>query len=235
MSLQNIAEVLKNEGKFLLFQPVNIDIERTGNWYLAFGVVAAWLAGIGRYWDNPRAQLWQTLGLGSVVYIFILALILWLLLWPLRPNNWSYKRVLIFIGMTAPLGILYAVPVEKFFTLKTAQLINVWFLAVVSVWRVTLLFLYLKRKSGLNALAVTISTFLPLVLIVSSLAFLNLEHVIFRIMAGLAEDERSANDAAYMVLVVITFLSFYVSPVLLLSYSWLVWFRRKQRKAMASS
>jgi hypothetical protein len=40
---------------------------RLGRLYLAIGLVAACLAGIGRYWDNPRAHLWQHLGMGSVI------------------------------------------------------------------------------------------------------------------------------------------------------------------------
>ena len=63
-----------------------------------------------------------------------------------------------------------------------------------------------------------IALLLPLVLIVASLAMLNLEHVIFKIMAGLQEHERSENDAAYGVLVVITFFSVYAFPVFLILY-----------------
>jgi len=57
--------------------------------YLAFGLVCTWLAGVGRYWDSPRAELWQHLGLGSVAYVFVLATIIWVLLMPLRPARWS--------------------------------------------------------------------------------------------------------------------------------------------------
>ena len=42
------------------------DLKRLGNHYLFLGVVTAWLIGIGRYWDNPRADWWQYAGLGSV-------------------------------------------------------------------------------------------------------------------------------------------------------------------------
>src|SRR3712207_7552248 len=45
---------------------------------LAFGLACTWLVGVGRYWDNPRASLLQHLGVGSVVYVFALALLLWL-------------------------------------------------------------------------------------------------------------------------------------------------------------
>ncbi|MCU7869281.1 MAG: hypothetical protein KZQ98_12210 [Candidatus Thiodiazotropha sp. (ex Lucinoma borealis)] len=224
---EKIREVLITEVKFLAFRPVKPDLMHLGNYYLALGIVTAWLAGVGRYWDNPRAELWQYLGLGSLAYIFVLAMILWALIKPLQPENWSYKSVLIFVGMTSPPAILYAIPVERYFTLETSQILNVWFLAIVAIWRVILLFKYLIRSTNLSGFAVFVAAVLPLVIIVSSLAMLNLEHVVFRIMAGLTENEKSANDAAYGILMLITYLSFLASPVLLVSYIAIIIKRRK--------
>lgn len=224
-----IHEVLVTELKFLALKPVRPDLARYGNYYLVLGLSTAWLAGIGRYWDNPRADIWQYAGLGSLAYVFILSLVLWLLIKPLRPENWSYKSVLIFVGMTSPPAILYAIPVEKLFTLETAQIINVWFLAVVAIWRVILLFLYLNRSAKLSGFTVIVAALLPLVIIVSLLTMLNLEHVVFRIMAGLTEGEKSANDAAYTILVLITYFSVLASPFLLVSYLVIAYQRWKSR------
>ncbi len=230
MSVANdLAEVLRTEARLLAFRPVKPDMARLGRHYLALGFFFTWLAGVGRYWDNPRAEIWQTLGLGSVAYVLVLAALLWLIVLPLGPRNWSYRGVLTFVTLTSPPALLYAIPVERFFSLQAAQTINVWFLAVVALWRVVLLFLYLKRSAGLNAVATTVAGLLPLVLIVAALAALNLEHVVFRIMGGLAEDERSANDAAYLVLLVITSLSVYLTPILLITYGWLSWFKWRER------
>src|SRR5512134_2839207 len=113
--------------------------------YLAFGLLFTWLAGVGRYWDNPRALAWQQLGLGSLAYVFCLAFVLWVLLLPLRPKLWSYKNVLIFITLTAPPAVLYAIPVERFMSLAAAQAANAWFLGVVATWRVALLFWFLRQ------------------------------------------------------------------------------------------
>ncbi|HWN11147.1 MAG TPA: hypothetical protein VNO50_18050 [Pyrinomonadaceae bacterium] len=55
--------------------------------HLAFGIACTWLVGIGRWWDDPGAHLLQHLGIGSIVYIFLLALLLWLIVWPLKPQN----------------------------------------------------------------------------------------------------------------------------------------------------
>ena len=228
--IQKISAVIRTEVKFLSFQSVKLDMKNLANYYLAFGILTAWIVGIGRYWDNPRADVWQYLGLGSVAYIFILALILWLLIMPLKPENWSYKAVLIFVGMTSLPGILYAIPVEKFFPMETASLLNVLFLAFVATWRVILLFLYMIRSAKLSGLSVFVASVLPLTIIVSALAVLNLEHVVFRIMAGIAEDERSANDAAYTILLVITYFSYIASPVLLLTYIVMIFKRRKYFK-----
>ena len=118
--------------------------------HLAFGVFCTWLVGMGRYWDNPRVGLLQHLGVGSVVYIFILSLFLWLIAWPLRPRNWSYFRVLTFVSLVSPPAVLYAIPVEKFAGIETANWINVWFLAIVAIWRVALLFSFLKRLGELG-------------------------------------------------------------------------------------
>ena len=223
------AEISKTAVLFLFFFKVRPDLKRLGNHYLVFGLFVTWLAGVGRYWDNPRADAWQTWGLGSLAYVVVLAMLLWLLLLPLKPANWRFKNVLIFVGMTAPPGLLYAIPVERYFSLETSQSINVWFLAVVAAWRVALLIVYLIRSAGLRGYTVFVAAFLPLILIVSSLAMLNLEHVIFRVMAGLEPDERTANDAAYMYLLFLTWISFLLSPVLFISYLCLIWLRRKGR------
>lgn len=72
------------------------------------GLAATWVVGMGRYWDDPRAVLLQHLGLGSIAYVFVMALLLWLVIWPLGAARWSYKRVLTFVALVAPLGLLNA-------------------------------------------------------------------------------------------------------------------------------
>ena len=226
--MQNTTEVLVTVGRFLTFRSVRPDLTRLGAHYVAFAILSAWLAGIGRYWDNPRAELWQFLGLGSVAYLFVLSVILWLLIMPLRPANWSFKSILVFVGMTSPLAFLYAIPVERFMTLRDSQSVNVWFLAIVATWRVVLLFLYFKRSARFRRLPALVATLLPLAIIVSCLTVLNLEHVVFRIMGGLTADERSSNDAAYAILWLLSSLSLLASPVLLITYIAMIASRRNQ-------
>lgn len=195
--------------------------------FLTFGLVFTWLAGVGRYWDNPRAYLWQHLGLGSVAYVFSLALILWLLLLPLKPKLWSYRNVLVFVTLTSPPAVLYAIPVERFMSLAAAQAANAWFLGVVATWRVALLIWFLRRLAGLSGVTVVVATLLPLSLIIVALAAFNLEHVVFELMAGIRPEQRSPNDTAYGIVTVLAFFSIIAAPVLLVAYGYLAYRARK--------
>jgi hypothetical protein len=220
--MATLRHIIITELKFLAFLPVKIDFAKHGKHFFALGFLSTWVAGVGRYWDHESAYWWQYLGLGSVVYIFVLGFVLWLITLPLGPKNWNYGRVVTFVGMTSPPAVLYAIPVEKYFTLDTAQSINAWFLAVVALWRMVLLVLFLKRAAALSVLKIIVATLLPVTLIVTTLTSLNLEHVVFRIMGGLAEREETGNDSAYIVLIIITYLSVLVSPFLLVTYLTLI-------------
>ncbi len=186
--------------------------------FLIFGLAFTWLAGIGRYWDNPKAHLWQTLGLGSVAYVFVLALIVWVLLVPLKPKHWSYRNVLLFVTLTAPPAVLYAIPVEQFLSAEAARTANAWFLIVVATWRVALFSVFLRQVAGLSWAMVVVATLLPLVIIIMALSILNLEHVVFSLMSGIREEDRSPNDAAYGIVFLLSLFSFMAAPVLLIAY-----------------
>ncbi len=221
--LRDLREVVLTNLCVLAFREAVPDLRRLGGLYLAFGLFCTWLAGVGRYWDNERADVWQYLGLGSVAYVFAMSAVIWLLLYPLKPRHWNYRNVLIFVCMTAPPALLYAIPVERFMTLQSAQTVNVWFLAVVAGWRVALLFRFLKRSAGLFGGELIVSSLLPITLIVTALTFLNLEHVVFNIMSGIAPAQQTANDASYGVLILITAGSAMLLPFLAIGYLVLVW------------
>lgn len=212
------ANILIDEWRFLTFRPMGTGVRENFWAYLAFGLAATWVAGLGRYWDNPRAELWQTLGLGSLAYVFVLSAVLWAIVWPLKPANWSYRNVLLFVTLTAPPAILYAIPVERFMSLEAARAANVWFLAIVAVWRVALYGRFLSSTARLPMLAATVATLLPLALIVTALTVLNLEHAVFEIMAGIDPDEGTSKDAAYQVVFILSALSFVGAPIVFLIY-----------------
>jgi hypothetical protein len=217
-----ISTLLSDELRLLTFRPVGSAIHTRWKAYLAFGFLTTWLAGMGRYWDNPKAEIWQRLGLGSVAYVFVLAMIVWLLLAPLRPKNWTYRNVLLFITLTAPPAFLYAIPVEMFLSPEGARAANAWLLAVVAAWRVALFAVFLRRAAGLNRIATLVATLLPLAIIVLVLAILNLEHVVFDLMSGTPPEARSSHDAAYQVVLMLALLSYVSAPLLLVAYAVLV-------------
>ena len=217
-----IKTLLHDEWRFLTFRPMSQAIRTHWQVYLVFGLLFTWLAGIGRYWDNPRAELWQYLGLGSVAYVFVLALFVWGLLAPLRPKNWSYRNVLLFITLTAPPAVLYAIPVERFMTLNNARAANVWFLGLVAMWRVALLIVFLRRTAGLSDGATAVAALLPISAIVLALSLLNLEHVVFNLMGGLRDRDASGNDSAYLIVSFLSIFAFLAAPVLAIIYLVLV-------------
>lgn len=214
--------------RVLTFRTPSAAISQHWQAFLTFGLLVTWLAGIGRYWDNPRAYLWQYLGLGSVAYVFCLAFLLWLLLLPLKPKLWSYRNVLVFVTLTSPPALLYAIPVEQFMSLSAAQSMNAWFLAVVAIWRVALLIWFLRSFAGLSGDVIVVATTLPLVLIVVALASLNLEHVMFNIMGGLRPEERSPNDVSYGIVTMLALLAVVAFPFLLAAYAWLAYCARRR-------
>jgi hypothetical protein len=191
--------------------------------HLAAGVVCTWIVGIGRWWDDPRANLLQHLGIGSVIYIFILSLLLWLVIRPLKPQGWSYRHVLTFVSLTSPPAILYAIPVERFTTLENARTLNVWFLAAVAAWRVALLVFYLSRHARLSPFSIAVAALLPITFIIVTLTVLNLERAVFDLMGGL-RGGGTANDSAYGILVGLSVLSMILFIQLLICYIFLsVW------------
>src|ERR671913_2320544 len=108
------------------------------------GLTGTWIVGIGRYWDDEAASMLQHLGLGSVLYIFLLALFIWLIIKPFLIDQWSYVTVLTFISLTSFPALFYAIPVERIYSIETANTMNVWFLAIVAAWRLCMLYHFLK-------------------------------------------------------------------------------------------
>lgn len=181
-----------------------------------FGLLGTWLVGIGRYWDDPKASILQHLGLGSVVYIFVLALFIWLILLPFKIEKWSYFTVVTFIGLTSFPALLYAIPVEQFMGIDTANTINAWFLAIVAAWRLGLLYSFLKHFTQLGVFNILTVTLMPICLIITGLTILNVHHVVFQLMGGIRNP--SPHDTSYLVLILLTGISSILSIPLVVSY-----------------
>lgn len=210
------GEAARTTLRLLTFRSSREELLNVGWKHLAFGLLCTWVVGMGRYWDNPRVGLLQHAGIGSVVYVFALAMLLWLIVLPLKPKDWSYFRVCTFVALVSPPAALYAIPVEKFFDLDTANAINAWFLALVAAWRVALLVFFLRRLARLHWFATITATLLPLTLITVTLVSLNLEKVVMDLMGGLHEP--SPNDSAYSVLFLLSMLSMVLSVPVAVCY-----------------
>ena len=227
---------LRDEYRLLTFCAPSASIREHSSTYLAFGLFLTWAAGVGRYWDSADATLWQHLGLGSIAYVFFLTLVLRLLVAPLGPKNWTYRNVLLFVALTSPPALLYAVPVEIWLSPSSALAVNSGFLAIVAVWRVALLVVFLKRTAGLRGSTILVATLLPLALIVDGLAFLSLEHVVYETMAGDRDSDGSGGEATHTVVQFICVLSAAMTPVFLAYYVRIAHANRTKRKlGIASS
>lgn len=205
--------------RLLTFRLSREEMLAFNNKHLIAGLIGTWLVGMGRYWDDPGAKLLQHLGLGSVIYVFCLALFVWLILKPYFIAHWNYRAVLTFICLTSFPAILYAIPVERFFALQVATKMNVWFLAIVALWRLSLLFYFLRVFTKLNWGYIFSVALLPVCAIVTALSILNLERAVFNIMGGLHDSDKNANNGAYFVLLVITLFSQIALIPLLFAYA----------------
>lgn len=179
------------------------ELRNLGPGALPFGLAVTLLAGIGRYWDDPGAHLLQHLGLVSVAIAASLAMLLWFLIRPITREPPGFSEVLTYVALTAPPALLYAVPVERWVDLATAQRANAWFLAVVASWRVVLLFRYLRVGLELGWGRTIVVALLPLAAIVAGLTYLNLERAVFQLMAGIRQAGTPA-DQAYFILMLLT-------------------------------
>jgi|SRR5215213_9013436 len=212
----SLIKVISDAFRLLTFRITREEMLGFGWAHFAFGLICAWIVGVGRYWDNPGVGFWQHLGVGSLVYIFALSLLLWFVVRPLRPRDWSYFFVVTFVAMAAPPAILHSIPAQMFFGIETANDINAVFLLIVSVWRVALLVFFLKRFAALNVGYILVATLLPVTLIIFALVMLNPEKAVFNMMGGFAE--RTPNDEAFGVLALISFFAMLAFPVLLVAY-----------------
>lgn len=212
--------------KLLTFKLTREEMLEFNNKHLIAGISGTWVVGMGRYWDDPKANLLQHLGLGSVIYIFALAVFIWLILLPFKIEKWNYRIVLTFIALTSFPAIFYAIPVERFFSISTANIMNVWFLLIVALWRLCLLYYFLKHFTRLSLGNIVTVTFMPICLIISVLTILNLHNVVFEVMGGIRNP--SPHDSSYLILMLLTGLSMILAIPLLIAYGIGIYNRQKK-------
>jgi hypothetical protein len=194
------------------------------------GLFMCWIVGMGRYWDDPQASLLQHAGVGSVLYVFMLAGLMWLVVKPIEPQRFSYFNVLTFITLTSPPAALYALPVERWMNLEQANLLNLRVLAVVALWRVALWYSFVVTQGKTTRGVGLVVVGLPLAAIFIALTYLNLSHAVLDIMGGIRDASQTAHDTALKALAMLSVLSLPVS--LLAGFAWLciVLDRRRDRR-----
>jgi len=224
-----MAALFATAFRILTFRATSDELRAMDLRHLVLGLLFTWMVGIGRWWEDPRAGLLQHLGIGSFIYVFALALFLWITLWPMVPPQWSCFNVLTFVTLTSPPGILYAIPVRHSLDLQTGQAVRLGFLAVVAGWRVLLLAFYLGRGAGLSGFKRIVATLFPLTLLVVTLTATNLEKVVFSFMGGIEPEQRSVNDDAYGVLFLLAVLSFWLFLPLFICYVVISWIALKRK------
>lgn len=214
--------------KVLTFKLTRDEMLQFNKTHLLAGLIGTWIVGMGRYWDDSGASLLQHLGFGSVIYIFVLAGFIWLILQPFRVKNWDYFTVLTYIGLTSFPAIFYAIPVERFFSIQTANSINVWFLAIVAIWRLGLLYYFLKHFTMISSGNILTVTLMPICLIISTLTVLNLHRVVFEVMGGVRNP--TPHDSSYLFLTLLTGISMILTLPLLIAYGVGIYISRKKSK-----
>lgn len=219
--------------RLLTFKITRDEILQFSRKHFIAGLIGTWIVGVGRYWDDEGASLLQHLGLGSVIYIFVLAGLVWLIIKPFFVEDWNYFTVLTFISLTSFPAILYAIPVERLVAMNTANLMNVWFLGIVAAWRLALLFYFLKHFARLTSGNLLIVTLMPICLIITVLTMLNLHRVVFNIMGGVRNP--TAHDGAYFVLSILTFFSVLFTPFLLIGYGIGIYQKIRERNKRTNS
>lgn len=202
------------------------------NTHLAIGFVCTWLVGMGRHWDNPRVELPLSLGVGSLAYVFVLALLLFAIGLPFRNSDWTYRRVLTMVVLSSPPAAIYALPVERWMTFEEARLLNLWFLGLVALWRMLIWGKFVWLMCPAQAAGRIAVIFMPVTVIIISLVILNLEKAVVDFMAGLMPPpEGTTADEAYQWLIVVGILSIYfVLPIVGLTYivSWITHLKKKR-------
>lgn len=219
--------------RLLTFRATVEDYESAGRRELIAGLIGCWIVGMGRYWDDPRATALQHTGIGSVVYVFVLAAAMWFIVKPVAPARFDYLRIVGFIAMTSPPAALYAIPVERWMSLESANHVNLWFLGVVASWRVALWMHYLRRRGQLPVWLLICVAVMPLAGIFIALLALNLHHVVFNIMGGIRDADRTSRDAAYHVLLGLSFVS--VPASIVASIGWFVAIVQRARREKEES
>lgn len=224
-----MLNVLRDTARLLTFRLSREEFAAFTPAHLVFGLLCCWLAGIGRFWGTPDLPWTAHLGLGSLVYPWLLALVVAVLIHPLTAwRGVPYLSVVAFIALTGPIAFAYAPLTPEAFGVEGASVLRAGAMSVVSAWRLALLAWFLVHLAGLSWFEAGVVLALLLTGLVSSLVALNLDGAIFNLMRGMAPAQTIADDS-YALLVGLGLLALLALPVTGLSYLSLLWLARTAR------
>ena len=109
---------------------------------LWLGAVLVLAAGLAREYDQEdllRAPWYLAIPFGASTVVAFLVLLVTRQWGEGRPFWREFSRFLGLFWMTAPIGLLYGIPYERFLSPTDAMNANLWTLAVVAAWRVLLM------------------------------------------------------------------------------------------------
>ncbi len=167
-----------------------------------FGFLITWLAGVGRTWDDPDASPLRVTGLGSVGYVVVLAGLITIFALPLSRRRIGYRATLLFVLMTAAPALIYAIPVERWTDMHSAQVLNLNFLLVVASYRVLMFFRFLYSCARMAWFDTVMAGLLPLMLIIVLVTLFGLTGKVLDIMGGLRGDQNAQSMADEIVLMI---------------------------------
>ena len=208
---------LKTIFRILTFRAKREELAQNPLAVLAIAIVITWLVGIGRWWDDPRElPFFVRLGAGSVIYVFAMSLLLWILANPIAKAKLPYWAFAAFVASTSLPGLVYAVPMEQWTDLETTAAYNVWALVFVSAYRISLLFWFYIRVLKLKVDQALVVTGLPISAIAIVLTSLGHGASILDIMGGF-RDRMSKTDME-MAVGLIGCVSWIIAPVCVFIY-----------------
>lgn len=164
------------------------------------GLIFVISAGFAREYDGEdlRHEPWHLLlplvaSLGtSFILFWLVALVGWGRGAGLDAFGSRYPAFLGLYWMTAPLAWLYAIPVEQFFSAGAATAANLWFLKIVSIWRVALI----TRVFSILYSAAPGAVIFPVMLFADTLALTLVSYVDVQLLAVMGGVRLSESEAA---------------------------------------
>jgi hypothetical protein len=172
------------------------------------GLLFVLAAGLAREYDGEdlRSEPWHlllplgaSLVTSALLYVLLKAL-LWLRGGEADGRKLSYRELLSLYWMTAPLALLYGIPVERFLSAGDATRANLTLLGIVSLWRV----LVMTRALSVVYQVSFFRALFPLMLFADSVALALLSispRPIMSIMGGirLSESEQVLHNVSFTV------------------------------------